>query len=146
MWRPGPAGSGTLCNACGLLWSQGKILKGAPVISKEEEKRLAKEQRIRDRELQLERERQEQERQEEESQKEKERQRKKAESESSKMNRNSFGYYAAQVLQRQQTGQSILLQRPTTATDQPFAIQVAPSPQCKRLPRGRIAYHMLSIV
>ena len=47
MWRPGPAGSGTLCNGCGLLWKQGKILKGAPVISKEEERRQARQERIR---------------------------------------------------------------------------------------------------
>ncbi|KAI8096466.1 uncharacterized protein BX664DRAFT_258642 [Halteromyces radiatus] len=44
MWRHGPAGEGTLCNGCGILWLQGKILKGAPVITKEEEK-----QRIRER-------------------------------------------------------------------------------------------------
>ncbi|CAO3598172.1 unnamed protein product [Absidia cylindrospora] len=43
MWRRGPAGEGTLCNGCGILWLQGKILIGAPVISKEEERRQIKE-------------------------------------------------------------------------------------------------------
>ncbi|KAI7857002.1 hypothetical protein BDC45DRAFT_436489 [Circinella umbellata] len=47
MWRPGPAGQGTLCNSCGLMWSQGKILKDAPICSKEEQKRRAKEERER---------------------------------------------------------------------------------------------------
>ncbi|KAG2221968.1 hypothetical protein INT45_010492 [Circinella minor] len=47
MWRPGPAGQGTLCNSCGLMWSQGKILKDAPICSKEEQKRHAKEERER---------------------------------------------------------------------------------------------------
>ncbi|ORZ17937.1 hypothetical protein BCR42DRAFT_412803 [Absidia repens] len=43
MWRKGPAGEGTLCNGCGILWLQGKILIGAPVISKEEERQQIKE-------------------------------------------------------------------------------------------------------
>ncbi|KAG9283989.1 hypothetical protein G9A89_005496 [Geosiphon pyriformis] len=29
MWRRGPDGAGTLCNACGVKWKQGKILSGA---------------------------------------------------------------------------------------------------------------------
>ncbi|RIB11890.1 hypothetical protein C2G38_67935 [Gigaspora rosea] len=28
MWRRGPDGAGTLCNACGVKWKQGKILQG----------------------------------------------------------------------------------------------------------------------
>ncbi|CAG8474240.1 1397_t:CDS:10 [Ambispora leptoticha] len=28
MWRRGPDGAGTLCNACGVKWKQGKILSG----------------------------------------------------------------------------------------------------------------------
>ncbi|KAJ1925558.1 hypothetical protein IWQ60_004496 [Tieghemiomyces parasiticus] len=28
MWRRGPAGPGTLCNACGVKWKHGKILQG----------------------------------------------------------------------------------------------------------------------
>ncbi|KAI8872318.1 hypothetical protein GQ42DRAFT_161416 [Ramicandelaber brevisporus] len=28
MWRRGPAGAGTLCNACGVKWKNGKILHG----------------------------------------------------------------------------------------------------------------------
>ncbi|KAI9316011.1 hypothetical protein BX666DRAFT_1859656 [Dichotomocladium elegans] len=51
MWRKGPEGTGTLCNGCGLLWAQGKILKGAPVISKEEEKKRRREQWEKEREL-----------------------------------------------------------------------------------------------
>ncbi|KAI9010398.1 hypothetical protein CLU79DRAFT_710538 [Phycomyces nitens] len=57
MWRPGPTGSGTLCNGCGILWKQGKILKGAPVITKEEEKALEREAREKERLLQEQRER-----------------------------------------------------------------------------------------
>ncbi|KAF7724321.1 hypothetical protein EC973_001167 [Apophysomyces ossiformis] len=48
MWRPGPAGSGTLCNGCGLLWKQEKILKGAPVLTKDEERQSRKEQRAKE--------------------------------------------------------------------------------------------------
>lgn len=40
MWRPGPGGHGTLCNSCGIQWKRGEILKGAPVISIQEERRL----------------------------------------------------------------------------------------------------------
>ncbi|CAG8595827.1 4562_t:CDS:2, partial [Acaulospora colombiana] len=29
MWRRGPDGAGTLCNACGVKWKQGKILQGS---------------------------------------------------------------------------------------------------------------------
>lgn len=34
MWRRGPQGAGTLCNACGVKWKHGKILNGndAPTI------------------------------------------------------------------------------------------------------------------
>lgn len=28
MWRRGPQGAGTLCNACGVKWKHGKILNG----------------------------------------------------------------------------------------------------------------------
>ena len=28
MWRRGPNGAGTLCNACGVKWKNGKILVG----------------------------------------------------------------------------------------------------------------------
>lgn len=45
MWRRGPDGEGTLCNGCGLRWKQGEILIGAPVISWQEEKQLAKERK-----------------------------------------------------------------------------------------------------
>ncbi|GAA5807910.1 hypothetical protein MFLAVUS_001290 [Mucor flavus] len=53
MWRPGPAGHGTLCNSCGIQWKRGEILKDAPVISPEEEKRLIKERKERERTLEL---------------------------------------------------------------------------------------------
>ncbi|KAI9262502.1 hypothetical protein EDC94DRAFT_640649 [Helicostylum pulchrum] len=53
MWRPGPAGHGTLCNSCGIQWKRGEILKDAPVISPEEEKRLIKERKERERILEL---------------------------------------------------------------------------------------------
>lgn len=49
MWRPGPSGHGTLCNSCGIQWKRGEILKGAPVISPQEEKRLLKEKKERER-------------------------------------------------------------------------------------------------
>lgn len=45
MWRPGPAGHGTLCNGCGLQWKRGEILKDAPVISLQEERKLIKEKK-----------------------------------------------------------------------------------------------------
>lgn len=31
MWRRGPDGAGTLCNACGVKWKHGKILCGRPI-------------------------------------------------------------------------------------------------------------------
>ncbi|OZJ04987.1 hypothetical protein BZG36_01774 [Bifiguratus adelaidae] len=31
MWRRGPHGAGTLCNACGVKWKQGKILRGVEI-------------------------------------------------------------------------------------------------------------------
>ncbi|SAM08985.1 hypothetical protein [Absidia glauca] len=37
MWRRGPLGDGTLCNGCGILWRQGKILIDAPLINKKVE-------------------------------------------------------------------------------------------------------------
>jgi hypothetical protein len=40
MWRPGPGGHGTLCNSCGIQWKRGEILKGATVITAQEERRL----------------------------------------------------------------------------------------------------------
>ncbi|KAJ1985047.1 hypothetical protein H4R33_004172 [Dimargaris cristalligena] len=33
MWRRGPAGPGTLCNACGVKWKHGKILKGVTEVT-----------------------------------------------------------------------------------------------------------------
>ncbi|KAI8877025.1 hypothetical protein K501DRAFT_326748 [Backusella circina FSU 941] len=64
MWRPGPNGQGTLCNACGIQWNNGDILKDAPVISPEEEKQILKEKKERERILvKLEEEKQERERQ-----------------------------------------------------------------------------------
>ncbi|KAI8143187.1 hypothetical protein BJV82DRAFT_611703 [Fennellomyces sp. T-0311] len=84
MWRAGPGGSGTLCNGCGILWKQGKILKGAAVISKEEEKKRAREER---------------ERRQEEEEVERARQQ---ESQSRKASSSKIGQYAAQILQQQQ--------------------------------------------
>lgn len=49
MWRPGPGGHGTLCNSCGLQWKRGEILKGAIVISAQEERRLIKERKEKER-------------------------------------------------------------------------------------------------
>ncbi|KAI8636440.1 hypothetical protein BD408DRAFT_426142 [Parasitella parasitica] len=49
MWRAGPGGHGTLCNSCGIQWNRGEILVDAPVISKEEEKRLWKERKEKER-------------------------------------------------------------------------------------------------
>ncbi|CAO3688805.1 unnamed protein product [Umbelopsis vinacea] len=54
MWRRGPDGGGTLCNGCGLRWKQGEILIGAPVISWQEEKRLAKERKKKEESLEAE--------------------------------------------------------------------------------------------
>lgn len=48
MWRPGPGGHGTLCNSCGIQWKRGEILKGAPVISVQDEKRLLREKKERE--------------------------------------------------------------------------------------------------
>ncbi|KAI8091039.1 uncharacterized protein B0P05DRAFT_568982 [Gilbertella persicaria] len=45
MWRAGPGGHGTLCNSCGIQWKRGDILKDAPVISIEEERKQAAERR-----------------------------------------------------------------------------------------------------
>ncbi|KAG2208096.1 hypothetical protein INT47_010458, partial [Mucor saturninus] len=56
MWQPGPAGHGTLCNSCGIQWKRKEILKGAPVISPHEEKRLLREKKEKERALELERE------------------------------------------------------------------------------------------
>ncbi|KAL1922065.1 uncharacterized protein VTP21DRAFT_10707 [Calcarisporiella thermophila] len=33
MWRRGPLGPSTLCNACGVKWKQGKILKDVEIVS-----------------------------------------------------------------------------------------------------------------
>lgn len=49
MWQPGPAGHGTLCNSCGIQWKRKEILKGAPVISPHEEKRLLREKKEKER-------------------------------------------------------------------------------------------------
>jgi hypothetical protein len=35
MWRRGPSGPGTLCNACGVKWKNGKILKEFPLDGKD---------------------------------------------------------------------------------------------------------------
>lgn len=40
MWRRGPQGAGTLCNACGVKWKHGKILCGqAPQQTIEKKKK-----------------------------------------------------------------------------------------------------------
>ncbi|KAI8378660.1 hypothetical protein EDC96DRAFT_492717 [Choanephora cucurbitarum] len=49
MWRIGPDGHGTLCNSCGIQWRRGEILKDAPAISAEEERKLVIERRERER-------------------------------------------------------------------------------------------------
>lgn len=51
MWRPGPGGHGTLCNSCGIQWKRGEILKGAIVISAQEERRLIKERKEKEKAL-----------------------------------------------------------------------------------------------
>lgn len=33
MWRRGPQGAGTLCNACGVKWKHGKILNGVEPVA-----------------------------------------------------------------------------------------------------------------
>ncbi|KAJ1980446.1 hypothetical protein H4R34_002453 [Dimargaris verticillata] len=43
MWRRGPAGPGTLCNACGVKWKHGKILQG--VTSEDMSQRVAEQAR-----------------------------------------------------------------------------------------------------
>lgn len=35
MWRRGPQGAGTLCNACGVKWKHGKILNGMDAMNTE---------------------------------------------------------------------------------------------------------------
>jgi hypothetical protein len=35
MWRRGPHGAGTLCNACGVKWKHGKILQGVTPTTNE---------------------------------------------------------------------------------------------------------------
>lgn len=89
MWRRGPEGGGTLCNGCGLLWEQGKILKGAPVISKEEERQRLREQWEKARELHEEKER------ERELQRQKQEATKAVKTEKA----SKVGLYAAQILQ-----------------------------------------------
>ncbi|KAG0167370.1 hypothetical protein DFQ30_006127, partial [Apophysomyces sp. BC1015] len=47
MWRRGPQGAGTLCNACGVKWKHGKILCGTdtstvPAVPAKERKNVAK--------------------------------------------------------------------------------------------------------
>lgn len=46
MWRRGPQGAGTLCNACGVKWKHGKILCGADAAqsmpTKEQQRRNSK--------------------------------------------------------------------------------------------------------
>ncbi|RCI04655.1 hypothetical protein CU098_011851 [Rhizopus stolonifer] len=49
MWRSGPGGHGTLCNSCGIQWKREEILKGASMISLNEERKVLKEKRERDR-------------------------------------------------------------------------------------------------
>jgi hypothetical protein len=39
MWRRGPQGAGTLCNACGVKWKHGKILNDNPPNNNEGEKK-----------------------------------------------------------------------------------------------------------
>ncbi|KAG0184777.1 hypothetical protein DFQ28_010518 [Apophysomyces sp. BC1034] len=130
MWRAGPAGSGTLCNGCGLLWKQGKILKGAPVISQEEEKKLRKEQREKERLLFEEQERERQ-RQEQEKQRAAEKARlsgvrqsqpsnavanldpsRKDAGKNANASRANIGYFAAQFLQQQHQQQTSSTQKP----------------------------------
>lgn len=39
MWRRGPQGAGTLCNACGVKWKHGKILNGNDTKPEKKRKR-----------------------------------------------------------------------------------------------------------
>lgn len=98
MWRTGPGGHGTLCNSCGIQWRNGQILKDAPVISPEEEKRLLREKKEKERiaeALEMEK-----------AEKEEEKLRKKAERQSGSSSHHhhdfSFtsGTFAAQLLQQ----------------------------------------------
>lgn len=132
MWRPGPEGTGTLCNGCGLLWSRGQILKGALVISKEEEKRRMKEQLQKEKELEEERERQEQEREREREQKRAAEATRKADSQRAsssrqdpKIARSTIGIVAAQILQQQHNQQlQMQLQQQQQQQQQPAAFTV----------------------
>ncbi|KAI8384562.1 uncharacterized protein BYT42DRAFT_265865 [Radiomyces spectabilis] len=132
MWRPGPAGHGTLCNGCGLLWRQGKILKGAPVISIEEEKRLAKERREQQRKLQEEQEK-------ERLEQEKQRLKKKAEAKNQQAGHGekaslkvgngvkaNIGYFAAQLLHQQHQQQQTATQSTSSAPTASPSSQVSP--------------------
>ena len=94
MWRRGPEGGGTLCNGCGLLWEEGKILKGAPIISKQEERQRLREQWEKAQELHEEEER------DRELQRHKQEASKLVKSEKT----SKVGYYAAQILQQKHQG------------------------------------------
>ncbi|KAL0076245.1 hypothetical protein J3Q64DRAFT_1825719 [Phycomyces blakesleeanus] len=144
MWRPGPEGSGTLCNGCGILWKQGKILKGAPVITREEEKLMEREARKKERLLQEQRER-------ERLEQEKILLAKKAELARHRMSsdisviatdvakitkengpkiaasRSNIGFFAAQLLQ-QQHQQTIQQKQQPSATQSKKSIEVRPQP------------------
>lgn len=99
MWRAGPGGHGTLCNSCGIQWRKGQILKDAPVISPEEEKRLLREKKEKERiaeALEMEK-----------AEKEEEKLRKKAERQSGSSSHHhhhdfssTSGTFAAQLLQQ----------------------------------------------
>lgn len=39
MWRRGPQGAGTLCNACGVKWKHGKILNGVNTVPTEKKRK-----------------------------------------------------------------------------------------------------------
>lgn len=41
MWRRGPQGAGTLCNACGVKWKHGKILNDCPPESPEKKRKTS---------------------------------------------------------------------------------------------------------
>jgi hypothetical protein len=48
MWRRGPQGAGTLCNACGVKWKHGKILCGSdapPVLPHTDQVKVEKKKR-----------------------------------------------------------------------------------------------------
>ncbi|SAL97045.1 hypothetical protein [Absidia glauca] len=44
MWRRGPDGAGTLCNACGVKWKHGKILCGQPIDGTPDQQKKRKQQ------------------------------------------------------------------------------------------------------